>query len=244
MPRNEEELFTLKEAKPETVPGEVLPSEKTLFQAKKIFLFCEGKTEFHYFLEYRNDINNRRLEIIARYPDQSKREGPDLEQLAKQVMGSLKKVEISHGGMKRSIEVEEIDEFCIVFDFDTNFDEENDCSTKYSRARYLTKNEEVEYYLSNYSFEVWILCHFKKPDRRMKTSGLKKEILEQSGWTQYKKGQKGIYSRVRDRLSIAKENAFKLINEKEVKQIPFYSDGSNPFSEIPFLIDKIEQESI
>lgn len=244
MPRNEEELFTLKEAEPETEPGEVLPSEKTLFQAKKLFLFCEGKTEFHYFLEYKEDIKNSRIEIIPRYPDQSKREGPDVEQLANQVIGSRKEVKTHHEGMKRSIEVEDIDEFSILFDYDKNLHMAKDGTTKYQKARILTDDMEVEYFLSNYCFEVWILCHFKKPDRRMKTTGLEKEILKKSGWSEYKKGQKNIYFYLKDRLNVAKANALDLMKEKKMNKIPLYSDSSNPFTEIPLLIEKIEQEAI
>mgnify|MGYP006285903195 CR=1 FL=1 len=244
MSRNEEKIFILHEAKQELRPGEVLPSEKTLFQAKKIFLFCEGKTEFQYFSEYKQDLSNSRLEIIPRYPDQSMKEGPDVEQLAIQVIGSRKVVQTHHEGMKRSIEVEDIDDFCILFDYDKNFHMARDGTTKYQKARILTGNTKVEYFLSNYCFEVWVLCHFKKPDRRMKTRGLEREILKGSGWSKYKKGQKEIYSKIRDRLPTAKENASKLITEKKEKKIPYYSDDSNPFTEISMLIEKIEHEAI
>jgi len=244
MPRNEDKLFTVGDEKPTREPGEVLPSVKTLFHAKKIFLFCEGKTEFQYFSEYKEDVNNSRLEIIPRYPDHGEREGNDVEQLAKQLMGSQRKVRISHSGFKRTIDVEDIDEFFILFDFDKNFKIAGDGLTKYQKARILTEGVGVEFFLSNYCFEVWILCHFIKPSKRMKKRSLNREIMKCSDWSKYRKGQEGIYLDLRKKLEIAKENALELINEKKNMGISLYSDDSNPFTEIPLLLEKIEKEII
>ena len=244
MPRIEEKIFSIGEEKPERELGEVLPSEETLFEAKKIFLFCEGKTEYYYFLDYKKDIRSSRVEIIPRYPDQEKREGPDVKKLTEQVHNSFEEFVVTDSGFKRSIEVFEIDEFCVIFDFDRNFDVINGGKTNYDRALEMKRSKRIEFFLSNYSFEVWILCHFKKPDRRMKTTGLKKEILRCSGWSRYQKGQKDVYRELKERIEVAKKNAAKLFEEKENKGIPIYSDDSNPVTQIGKLIEKIEDQII
>jgi len=242
MPRDESIKIALGPKKPERINDEILPSVDTLFDAKNIFLFCEGKTEYNYFTGFKDDVKNSRLKIVPRFPNQENREGNDVLKLTEQVVASFNdgKVTVDIDGTKKSFDIEDLDEIKILFDCDTNFDLDRKDDTKYSRARDIRLPRNVDYYISNYSIEVWILCHFMKPLRRMKLTGLKRNIRQQTGWPRYKKNDPEIYNKVKDRIDDAKRNAQLLIDEKRQQGIALHSEGSNPVTEIGLLIEIIE----
>ena len=242
MPRDESIVIELGPERPEIIDEEILPSVSTIFDAKNIFLFCEGKTEFNYFTGLKDDVKNSRIKIIPRFPDQERREGPDVLKLTEQVAESIdnNKVTVEIYGSKKSFDIEDLDEIKILFDCDKNFKMDAHGDTKYSKARDIRLPRNVEYFISNYSIEVWILCHFMKPLRRMKGAGLKRNIRLQTGWPRYKKNDPEIYIKVKDRIDDAKRNSLLLIDEKRQQGIVLHSEGSNPVTEIGLLIDSIE----
>lgn len=246
MPRDESVVIELGPERPEIVDEEVLPSESTLFDAKNVFLFCEGKTEYNYFTGFKDDLKNSRIKIIPRFPDQERREGPDVLKLTEQVEESIRnnKVTVEIDGLKRSFDIEDLDEIKILFDCDTNFELDVNNESKYSKARAKRFPRNVDYYISNYSIEVWILCHFMKPLRRMKLRGLKKNIRQQTGCPRYKKNDPEIYNKVKDRIDNAKRNSQLLIDDKRHQGIALHSEGSNPVTEIGLLIESIEAMAI
>lgn len=123
MPRDESIKIALGPGRPEIIDDEIRPSVSTLFDAKNVFLFCEGKTEYNYFTGFKDDVKNSRIKIIPRFPDQERREGPDVLKLTEQVAESIDngKVTVEIDGTKKSFDINGLDEIKILFDCDTNF---------------------------------------------------------------------------------------------------------------------------
>ena len=129
------------------------------------------------------------------------------------------------------------DKIKIIFDCDKNFDEygaDGMSHADFARTSAIENNFDIIF--SNYSIEVWILCHFKKPTHDCKGINLIRQIKLESGWSNYKKNDPEIFEKIRDKLDYAIDNADKLISEKTV---PTFSKDSNPVTEMGLLIKEI-----
>jgi hypothetical protein len=245
MSRDISEVFSIEDGMPEPEPGEVLESVDTLFDAKLLFIFCEGKSEFYYFSGFRDEINSSRIKIIPRIPDQSQKEGSDILSLTNQAINSIstKKV-IVENSTSEEFDVDENDEFKILFDCDENFKIKNDRKSKYQESIEMMDDYNIELFLSNYCFEVWVLCHFKKPERSGKLTSLKNQIKAETGWTRYKKSDKDIFNKIGENINIAVKNSLELIQERINAGIDLHSEASNPVTEIGCLVEQINSTLI
>ena len=246
MVRNESKVIQIGIEKPKKEIGGVLESERMLFYGIKIFLFCEGKTEYNYFRGFEINRRNSRLKIIPRFPNQKEKEGNDIQKLVQQVLSSKAKGEVIVKSDESELihEVTDDDQFNIVFDCDGNFDINSMGKSKIDEAKKLICAGSIPLFLSNHNFEVWILCHFKKPDTPCKSTKLKKQILIESGWKSYDKNDKEIFNKLKDKLDLAINHANELIKERENSKIKIHSKKSNPVTEIGILIKNIDSQLI
>ena len=218
----------------------MLPSEGTLFDAKKIFLFCEGRTEYNYFTGLTTELRSSRIEVVPRYPDQEQGEGTDIKKLVEQVLGAIRTgtVRVDREGHTRERSVQDIDEFKVLFDRDTNFRPvKRTGRSKYDDAVDMIRGNRIDLFLSNYSFEVWILCHFTVPDRVVKSTALQYEIRNVAHWDAYRKNDREIFRKLMDRLDDALVNAAKLLERK--RGIKIHSEESDPVTEVGHLVDHL-----
>lgn len=246
MTRDEKIIFPVGPERPELIKGEVLPSESVLFLAKKIFIFCEGKTEYHYFRGFKRNNSSSRLEIIPRYPNPDRGEGPDVKKLAEQVMEAIDGgiVIVTHEGNNSSFNVEDMDEFHILFDCDQNFKKDRSHRSKFQKAKDMTNRYNINFYLSNYCFEVWILLHFIDmiKSQRMRYRGLRSKIIANSGWNDYQKADPNIYVNTINKINSAKSNASLLLKKRKSDKIEIYSEESNPVTQLGDLIEYLEKQ--
>ncbi|MCK5039856.1 MAG: RloB domain-containing protein [Candidatus Aenigmarchaeota archaeon] len=242
MARDESEVIHIGSEKPKKEVGGVLDSEKTLFHGIKMFLFCEGKTEYNYFKGFEINQGNSRLEIIPRFPINNE---CGIEKLVEQVLSSKAegKVIVKSDESKIIHEVKDGDEFNIIFDCEKNFNMNKNGKSKMDEAKELLGDDNT-LFLSNHNFEVWILCHFKKPNRSCKSTNLIKQILKESKWEKYKKNDKELFDKLKDKLDLAIHNANELIEERKNAGIKIHSIKSNPVTEIGILIKNINSQLI
>ena len=165
MTRNESQIFSIKPEKPEKIIGDELETVRKLFDSKKIFVFCEGRIEYHYFSGLKKSFNNSRINIIPRFPSSTLNEGTDIKKLVEQIIESKQneKVKVESNNKLLTFDIHSNDEFNIIFDADANFNKNKYDKSKYDEAMELFEKGEIKLYLSNYSFGIWILCHFEKP---------------------------------------------------------------------------------
>lgn len=236
--------------------GEELEVENLLFIAKNIFVFCEGKTEFNYFTGFDSSHNNSRLKIIPRYPRHStgagnSGEGCNFDQLCTQVKNSVdnKIVEIHDINRNYSHTVYENDEFNIIFDCDKNFDSINNPS-KYNIGQNIISSLNVKIYLSNYSFEIWILCHFEiPPNNLMSNTNLRiGEILpdriNQQHIPNYEKNDRLIFNKLKQHTETAINNSKILLSQNKTRNTLIHSKQSEPVTEIGLFLEKLKKELI
>ncbi len=247
MTRNENLVVQLGKEIPCPVSDMFLEAESEIFDAKLIFLFCEGKGEFNYFNGYQLGIKSSRIKVVPRYPDQERREGSDIKKISQQVCKAIEnsEVEVKHDGSRKKYQVDDIDEFKVIFDRDTNFRiNKRTERSKYEEAKELIDDRKVELFLSNYSFEVWILCHFIKPSRSIKSTRLKKEIEKVWDLGPYSKSDNMIFDKIKDNLDTAISNAERLLEEKRSDGVIIHSEESNPVTEIGMLIEYLSKTGL
>ncbi len=116
--------------------------------------------------------------------------------------------------------------------------------SKYDEANELIDDRKVDLFLSNYSFEVWILCHFIRPNRSIKSTRLKKEIENVWDLGSYSKNDNMIYEKIKDNLDTAISNAERLLEEKRSGGIIIHSEESNPVTEIGRLIKYLSKTGL
>lgn len=91
--------------------------------------------------------------------------------------------------------------FCI-FDMDCNRDKEK----QIKEALQIAKGHNIQLIISNPCFELWFLCHYiKTPKPYLSSNELLKDINKFI--PNYEKAQEGIYQIIRERTSIAIQNA-------------------------------------
>lgn len=94
-------------------------------------------------------------------------------------------------------------------------------------------------------FEYWLLLHFAYSRQPFHATGKKsicdcviRELRKQPGFTNYGKGQKNIYSLLRDKTDIAIEHALRA--EKDAKQ----TGEENPSTRVHHLVTKLQELAI
>ncbi len=238
MNRDEKILFNIKPPKKEKIPGQLLSVEKQFISIKKYFIFMEGKTEFNYLTGLKRDFlgNNKKIELKLIEPESSSNNARTLLIKAEQyIKNKRKSVDLENDFNLPNITYD--DEIIIIFDCDKNFDDKGkDNLTHAEYAKVIADKNKFRIIFSNYNIEVWILCHFKKPDKSCKSTGLIKQIKKQSGWERYRKNDKHIFDKLKDKLDFAIQNSKELLQEKNV---PVFSKESNPVTEMGILIEEI-----
>ncbi len=242
MNRDETILFNLKAPKREKIPGEILDVIDEKFSIKKYFILMEGKTEFNYLNGFKEDFfkNTKKIELELIEPKNNSNNARLL------LNESLKLINEKKKNINTNLELEfnlqnitNDDKIIILFDCDKNFDQKGEDSLTHAEYAKLIANENnFEIIFSNYSFEVWILCHFKKPSIPSKITGLIKQIKSESAWTKYKKNDVEIFNKLKDKLDIAIKNSNSLIAEKK---LDVFSKESNPVTQMGILIESMRK---
>ena len=240
MSRDEEILFRIKPPTKEKVPGEILDVDHIKFSIQKYFVFMEGWTEYNYLTGWKtnNLKNNKKVELKFIQPRDSSNNARLLLEKAEECI-KIKKSKINTN-LDDDFNLKDItndDKIRIIFDCDKNFDDVGaDGITHAEFARKSASKNNFGIIFSNYSIEVWILCHFKRPTKNCKATNLIEQIIDESGWSEYKKNDPELFEKIRDKLDYAIDNADKLISEKTV---PTFSKDSNPVTEMGLLIKEI-----
>jgi hypothetical protein len=241
MERDENELFKIGPPKKEKIPGNILPAIDQRLSIKKYFLFMEGKTEYNYLNGFKEIYleNNKKIELKLIEPkDTSNNARLLLDEASKYILSEKEKINENLDNDFNLISITNDDEIRIIFDCDENFDQKGkDELTHAEYAKKIAEKNKFTIIFSNYNIEVWILCHFKKPTKSCKGTNLIKQIKSISGWTKYKKNDKQIFSKIKDKLDNAIKNSKSLINEKDIE---IFSKESNPVTEMGVLIEEIK----
>jgi hypothetical protein len=185
---------------------------------RKIIIVCEGKkTEINYFNGFK--IRGSGVEII---PLHGKCTDP-------MNIISYAEEKMYH---KWSIDLDEGDEVWCAFDVDEN----SNSTIKDACTHAKTKNIQVA--LSNPSFELWFLLHFKEVFSPISRQDVIKELKLYI--PHYEKNQK-INHQLSDNLAHALVRARKLKNKHEKENIELLSKDSNPSTQVFALIECIQQ---
>ena len=110
-------------------------------------------------------------------------------------------------GNRRVLGERVYDEICCVLDV-----EHAAHKTKLNEAIALARQHGIRLFLSNPSFEVWLLAHFERTKRDFADGGAAEAHLSQTYWqkhfgSEYDKGDPFLYGRLADRVSAAIDNA-------------------------------------
>lgn len=240
MNRDETKFKRIKPPKKDKLPGKILSAEKQKFSIKKYFIFMEGKTEYNYLIGFKTLYlqNNKKVELKLIPPkDKSNNARLLLEESKKFIDSEKQKINENLDDEFNLKNITNDDEIKIIFDCDKNFDEKStDDLTHAEYAERIASQNNFKIVFSNYNFEVWILCHFKKPTKSCKGNNLIRQIKSESGWTRYKKNDDKIFEELKNNLDTAIKNSKELISEKEIK---IFSKESNPVTEVGILIEEI-----
>lgn len=185
---------------------------------KTLWIFCEGKTEKLYFDKLKFDRRISRLKI------KSKESG------YKNADGIIKE---SFDFMKKSRDFQKDDLVVCVFDRDANTNEQLE------KAKSLAEKNNILISFSNPCFEYWILCHynyFSSSEEKDTLVGKLSKLAKD-----YKNHDPDLYSKTKDKISIAMSNA-KRVREKHVNDNNnLISRQSNPLSLVFELIQIIKE---
>ena len=244
MMRDEETLFDIGPPKKEKVPGEMLDVEHIKFSIYKYFIYMEGWTEYNYLCGWKtnNLKNNKRVELKLIQPiDSSNNARLLLKKAEERIKIKKSKINTNLDDDFNLKDITDDDKIRIIFDCDKNFDHTSaDGITHAEFARRSASKNNFGIIFSNYSIEVWILCHFEKPTKKLGITKLKRQIKTYLGESKYKKNDPEIFEKVWDKLDYAIENADKLISEKTT---PIYSKDSNPVTEMGLLMKEMELDA-
>ena len=200
----------------------------------------EGWTEFNYLTGWKtnNLKNNKKVELKFIQPRDSSNNARLLLEKAEECIKNKKsKINTNLDDDFNLKDITNDDKIKIIFDCDKNFDEygaDGMSHADFARTSAIENNFDIIF--SNYSIEVWILCHFKKPTKNCKGTNLIRQIKSELGGANYNKNDPEIFVKIGDKLNNAIENADKLISEKTEST---FSKDSNPVTEMGLLIKEI-----
>jgi hypothetical protein len=179
----------------------------------KIMIVCEGeKTEPYYFEAFRVSSLDVRIDGAG--------------------FNTLSLVQKAINLKKKAIEDKEpFDHVWVVMDRDSfpacNF---NNCLQ-------LASENEIEVAYSNEAFEIWYILHFKYQTTGMQRGSYYK-ILSKLLGERYKKDDKNMYERIRDKQQDAIRNAKRLLNEYGPTHNP---EKDNPCTTVFKLVELLNQ---
>ncbi|MCK4614285.1 MAG: RloB domain-containing protein [Thermoplasmata archaeon] len=186
----------------------------------RLIIVCEGqKTEVNYFKGFRTRYSN--VEIIPMHGRCT-----DPKSIVKFAKEQIEKYDI---------DFKEGDGVWCAFDVDEN---SNDALKSAVELAEKTRKGKIRIALSNPSFEIWFLLHYRfntsSRTRREALDEVKKFIPD------YAKN-KEVYSIVEDKLETAISNAKKLNVMHDKNNVDYYSRESNPSSQVFQLIEFIRE---
>lgn len=186
---------------------------------KKLWIFCEGKTEKNYFYKLKQEERISRLDIRVIKSGNTDAKGI---------------VNYTFKFIKARRDFEEGDLVCCVFDRDQN------SNTQLRQAEKLAKENNILITFSNPSFEYWFLCHFGYFPERYETRELISKITEKANFTYVKKDSE-IFLKTKNKIENAIENARKIRDKHIEENIKLISRESNPLTLVFKLIQKIDE---
>jgi hypothetical protein len=181
---------------------------------KTIWIFCEGKqTEKNYFQKYK---------AIERIPFQIKVLDSPNKRAQDLVRYCISYISKNHFRFQSDDEI-----FCI---FDRNANTNQDLN----KAIKFAQEENIRIIFSNPCFEYWILCHYIYHQSAIEYNSLKNKIERYI--PQYKKNDKDIYTKTKEKISNAIRNSERGYTKHEQNGINCISRESNPVTSVFNLI--------
>ena len=186
---------------------------------KRIFILCEGKSEYLYLNAFKNEHNPIQNRILVQIRDVEENTGYEL---AKKV-GELREKE----GLPKD------DIAWIVYD--------KDGYTEHAKTFNYADTHNINIAFSAISFEIWILLHFAYSTKSYAKSEEIIKVLKNSFNHDYSKTDPNIYRKTKDKLQTAIENSKKLRNHhKASSQSNTKIYNHNPYTNLDELITQIQ----
>ncbi|MBI3027677.1 RloB domain-containing protein [Candidatus Woesearchaeota archaeon] len=184
---------------------------------KALWIFCEGKTEKLYFdkLKFEERISRLRIKSF-----QSGYRNAD--DIVKEAADFISKVDFQKGDL-----------IACVFDRDANSNEQ------LARAKATGENKDILISFSNPCFEYWILCHYGYFAGQYEQRDIIAEIT--SRITNYKKNDPDLYSKTKNKIQDAINNADKIKNKHTKEKTIILSRESNPLTLVFELVNIIDK---
>jgi hypothetical protein len=183
------------------------------------WIFCEGKTEYNYFVQFRAKERIRGLQVKPVVCED------------KNVVGLVNySIDYQKHHAKDFLKGDSI--FC-VFDRDANTNED------FKKAKEIARNYNRQLILSNPCFEYWILSHFERYFEPIEPKTL--ELRLRRSLNSYEKNDPDIYNKTRERIETAIEYSKKACKMHLENRVKILSKESNPSTMVFQLIEKINK---
>ncbi|PIT84581.1 hypothetical protein COU37_02515 [Candidatus Micrarchaeota archaeon CG10_big_fil_rev_8_21_14_0_10_45_29] len=189
---------------------------------RMMWIFCEGKTEKNYFEKYKHMESVRGIRVEA-----IRARKTDALGIISEAIEFMGKSDYLKGDIL----------FCV-------FDRNGNTNEQLSKVEKIAKDNGVCLAFSNPCFEYWILCHYEYCKDGGEYGDIKKKIERHMG--EYRKGDSGVYGRIRSKTQLAIKNAEKMKNAHERNRVKLIRRESNPVTlvyEIFKCIEKIKDSS-
>lgn len=180
------------------------------------WIFCEGMTEYNYFLQLRAIERVRGLQIEPRICED------------KNIVGLIEYANNYKKHNKKDFFKGDI--IFYVFDRDRNTNED------FKKAKEIVEDPDTQLILSNPCFEFWIISHYELYYEPIYPQLLKKKLLKHLG--SYKKNDKDIYNNTKENIETAIDNSKKL-HQIQAKKVGILCEESNPSTMMFQIIEKI-----
>jgi len=184
---------------------------------KALWIFCEGKTEKLYFDKLRFEERISRLKIKSLQSGYKNADG-----IVKEATDFISRRDFQEGDL-----------IACVFDRDANSNEQ------LKKARSIGETKGILISFSNPCFEYWILCHCGYFAGQYEQGGIIAEIT--SRITNYKKNDPDLYSKTKNKIQDAINNAEKIKNKHIKEKTIILSRESNPLTLVFELINTINK---
>jgi hypothetical protein len=185
------------------------------------WVFCEGKTEYNYFLQFRAIERIRGLQIEPIICED------------KNIVGLIEYTRDYIKHHKRDFLKGDL--IFYVFDRDRNTNED------FKKAKDNVEHPDIQLILSNPCFEFWIISHYELIYDPVYTELLKKKLLKHLG--SYKKNDRDIYKNTREYIETAIDNS-KKIYQRQINKKGILCEESNPSTMMFQLIETLKQYKI
>ena len=184
---------------------------------KALWIFCEGKTEKLYFDKLKFEERINRLRIKSFQSGYRNADG-----IVKEASDFINKADFQEGDL-----------IACVFDRDANSNEQ------LTKAKATGEKKEIIISFSNPCFEYWILCHHGYFAGRYEQKEIIAEIT--SRIKNYQKNDSDLYSKTKNKIQDAINNAEKIKNKHIKEKTIIISRESNPLTLVVELIKSINE---